>query len=169
MGVGVMPGTSGTRGKAPAFPRRNSRGVLLPTVRHQGVLLVGIPCYAPVMMKNRDAEIRAQLQRQWAEVEVGGEVQWEHDLIWCPSQCSAHIVCQGVDYVLYLRWRWDDPWQGHIITHARGRGDLANTHAVWSEDLLEQRGLFFRDEELDQAKAALVRLFLEQTAPPSSQ
>jgi hypothetical protein len=40
---------------------------------------------------------------------------------------------------------------------------------VWSDDLFEQRGLFFRDEELDQAKAALVRLFLERTAPPSSQ
>jgi hypothetical protein len=40
---------------------------------------------------------------------------------------------------------------------------------VWSEDLFEWRGLFFRDEELDQAKAVLVRLFLEETTPPSSQ
>jgi hypothetical protein len=28
--------------------------------------------------------------------------------------------------------------------------------------LLEQRGLFFRDEELDQAKAALLKIFFEQ-------
>ena len=67
--------------------------------------------------------------------------------------------------MLYLRWRWDDPRQGHIITHARGSDDLTHKHAAWSEDLFEQRGLFFRDEELEQAKAALVRIFLEQTAP----
>jgi hypothetical protein len=29
--------------------------------------------------------------------------------------------------------------------------------------------MFFRDEVVDQAKAALVQLFLEQTALPSSQ
>jgi hypothetical protein len=40
---------------------------------------------------------------------------------------------------------------------------------VWSEDLFEQRDLFFWYEKLDQANAALVRLFPEQTASPSSQ
>ena len=52
-----------------------------------------------------------------------------------------------------LRWRWDDPWQGHIITHARTSSDVGRKHTERSEDLFEQRGLFFRDEELAQAKA----------------
>jgi hypothetical protein len=91
----------------------------------------------------------AQLARQWAERELGGEVQWEDDLIWCPSQCCAHVVRDDIAYVPYLRWWWDDPWQGHIIRHARGSDDLTHNHAVWSDDLCEQHGLFFRDEELD--------------------
>jgi hypothetical protein len=61
------------------------------------------------------------------------------------------------------------PRQGHIITPARGRGDLSHSRAVWSQDLCEQCEMFFRDEVVDQAKAALVQLFLEQTALPSSQ
>jgi hypothetical protein len=67
-----------------------------------------------------------------------------------------------VHYVLYLRWRWDDPWQGHIITNAHTSMDVSEEQAEWSEDLFEQRGLFFRDEELEQAKAALLKIFLEQ-------
>lgn len=90
-----------------------------------------------------------------SSLNLGVEIRWEDDLIWCPSQCYAPITYNGVDYVLYLRWRWGDPWQGHIITHARTSGGMSKKHAEWSEDLFEQRGLFFRDEALDQAKAAL--------------
>ena len=120
-----------------------------------------VSCYdAPIM--SRDAEIRAELERQWAELELGVEIQWEDDLIWCPSQCYAPITYNGVHYALYLRWRWDDPWQGHIITNALTSSDVGKTHTKWSEDLFEQHGLFFRDEELDQAKAALLKIFPEQ-------
>lgn len=118
-------------------------------------------CYASAIM-SRDAEIRAQLERQWAELELGVAIQWEDDLIWCPSQCYAPITYNGVHYVLYLRWRWDDPWQGHIITNARTSSDVSKTQAEWSEDLFEEQELFFCDEELDQAKAALIKIFLEQ-------
>ena len=118
-------------------------------------------CYH-IRLMSRDAEIRAQLERQWMELKLGTKVRWEDDLIWCPSQCYAPVAYGGVHYVLYLRWRWDDPWQGHIITHARISNDVGKKHTEWSEDLLEQRGLFFRDEELDQAKAALLKVFLEQ-------
>ena len=118
-------------------------------------------CY-DVSIMNRDAEIRAELERQWAELELGVAIHWEDDLIWCPSQCYAPIAYNGVYYVLYLRWRWDDPWQGHIITHARTSMDVSKTQAEWSEDLFEQQELFFCDEELDQAKVALLKIFLEQ-------
>src|SRR5262245_10276545 len=111
---------------------------------------------------SRDAEIRAQLEHQWAELELEVKIQWEDDLIWCPSQCYAPVAYAGEHYVLYLHWRWDDPWQGHIITHARTSRDVGKEHTEWSEDVFEQRGLFFRDEELDQAKAALLKIFLEQ-------
>jgi hypothetical protein len=83
-------------------------------------------------------------------------VKWFDDLIWCPSQCYGHLHWQGVDYILYLRWRWDDPWQGHIVKNARDSHSMHLAEAVWSEDLFEEWGLFFRDEELEQAKVALV-------------
>ncbi len=83
---------------------------------------------------SRDAEIRAQLERQWAELKLGTKIQWEDDLIWCPSQCYASVAYGSVHYVLYLRWRWDDPWQGHLITHdtptERGHGHSALTRFV---------------------------------------
>lgn len=116
---------------------------------------------------SRDAEIRAELERQWAELELGTEVQWEDDLIWCPSQCYAPITHRGVHYVLYLRWRWDDPWQGHIITHAQTSDDVSSQQAKWSVDVFEEQGLFFRDEDLAQAKAALLKIFLEQVVGSS--
>ena len=129
---------------------------------------MAVSCYdVPIM--SRDAEIRSDLERQWAELDLGVEIHWEDDLIWCPSQCYASVMYGGVNYVLYLRWRWDDPWQGHIITHARTSMDVVTQHTEWSEDLFEQRGLFFRDEELAQAKAALLKIFLEQvtgSSPP---
>jgi hypothetical protein len=121
---------------------------------------MAVSCYYSAIM-SRDAEIRAQLDRQWAELELGVAIQWEDDLIWCPSQCYAPVTYNGVYYVLYLRWRWDDPWQGHIITNARTSGDVGKNHAEWSEDVFEQNGLFFRDEELGHAKAALLKIFLE--------
>lgn len=128
---------------------------------------MAVSCYDSAIM-SRDAEIRVDLERQWAELDLGVEIHWEDDLIWCPSQCYAPITYNGVDYVLYLRWRWDDPWQGRIITHARTSGDMGKKHAEWSEDLFEQRGLFFRDEALDQAKAALLKIFLEQMTGSSA-
>lgn len=122
---------------------------------------MAVSCYASAIM-SRDTEIRAQLERQWAELELGAEIHWEDDLMWRPSQCYASMMYGEVHYVLYLRWRWDDPWQGHVITNARTSSDVSKKHTEWSEDLFEQRGLFFRDEELDQAKAALLKIFLEQ-------
>jgi hypothetical protein len=71
-----------------------------------------------------------------------------------------------VHYALYLRWRWDDPWQGRIITNALTSSAVGKKQAEWSEDLLEQRRLFFRAEELDQAKAALLKIFVEQVISP---
>jgi hypothetical protein len=139
----------------------------------EGVLLHDLawsdfPWYDCAVM-SRDAEIRAGLERQWAELELGTELQWEDDLIWCPSQCYAPITYQGVHYVLYLRWRWDDPWQGHIIMHARTSNDVSGQQAEWSADVLEMQDLFFRDEELVQVKAALLRIFLEHVAGSAAQ
>lgn len=40
---------------------------------------------------------------------------WKEDLIGCPSQLYCDVEQGGVNYTLYLRWRWDDPWAFSVI------------------------------------------------------
>lgn len=91
--------------------------------------------------------------------------EWRDWMIWCPSQCYFHTQRDGVDYVLYLRWRWDDPWEGHIIKHATSEQDMVKDQAVWSADLFEQHDLEFTDEEVEEAKVKLLELFEQQMKP----
>jgi hypothetical protein len=86
--------------------------------------------------------------------------QWFDHLIWCPSQCYYHIQYKGKDYILYLRWRWEDPWQAHVIKNAASLEALHGDKPAWSEDVFLLNHVAFRDEELDQAKAKLIDLFL---------
>jgi len=84
---------------------------------------------------------------------------WFDDLIWCPSQCYYHIQHDGKDYILYLRWRWEDPWQAQVVKNAASREAMHGENAAWSEDVFLLNHLVFRDAELDLAKAALIDLF----------
>ena len=63
--------------------------------------------------------------------------EWFDELIWSPSQCYCRIQHQGMDYILYLRWRWTDPWQAYIIKNADSLASMNNGHAVWSDDVFE--------------------------------
>jgi hypothetical protein len=40
---------------------------------------------------------------------------WVDDLMRCPSQCYKYIEYKGRHFVIYLRWRYDDPWEATII------------------------------------------------------
>ena len=83
--------------------------------------------------------------------------KWKDDLIWCPSQCYLLVEIGDKQYTLYLRWRHQDPWQGHII-----EGSLESlSHSLlpwWSPDLFVLYHERYSDEELDLAKEALIRL-----------
>ncbi len=85
--------------------------------------------------------------------------QWFDELMGCPSQCYYHIQHNGIDYILYLRWRWEDPWQAHVVKNAASLEGMHGDKAVWSEDVFQFHSIAFRDEELDMAKAKLVDLF----------
>lgn len=77
-------------------------------------------------------------------------VQWDDDLIWCPSQCYADVAYpDGTPAVLYLRWRWSDPWQASII---KGVTSATFSGGEWlAVDIGD-----FRDDQLIEAKAALI-------------
>ena len=39
---------------------------------------------------------------------------WDIDLIWCPSQIYKTFTVNEKEYKIYLRWRFDDPWEIRI-------------------------------------------------------
>jgi len=39
---------------------------------------------------------------------------WDIDLIWCPSQIYKTFTVNEKEYRIYLRWRFDDPWEVYI-------------------------------------------------------
>ena len=90
---------------------------------------------------------------------------WLDHLIMCPSQCYCHVAHNRRDYILYLRWRWNDPWKGYVIEGADST-DLGN--GIWSQNLLEGDRLFFREDELERAKSALVELFSKAYGVPKN-
>jgi hypothetical protein len=87
--------------------------------------------------------------------------KWLDELTGTPSQCYCHIQHKGVDYILYLRWRWTDPWQAYVIKNADSLSSMNNGQAVWSFDIFEIQHIEYRDMELKQAKEAMLRLFYE--------
>lgn len=93
--------------------------------------------------------------------------EWLDALIWCPSQCYYRTQKDGVDYVLCLRWRWEDPWQGFIVKNAITEKDLFRSQAENSPDLFEQYGLFFEADQLEEAKSKLIELFEQATFSPT--
>ena len=78
--------------------------------------------------------------------------EWFYELIWCPRQCYYRIEYNGADYMLYLRWRWENPWQAHIVQDAVSLDDLHKDGAVWSEDVFALHHVQFSDGELELAK-----------------
>ena len=85
--------------------------------------------------------------------------EWFDELTWSPSQCYCRIQHQGVDYILYLRWRWTDPWQAYVIKNAASLSSMTNGQAIWSGDVFEFHGVQYRDLELKLAKDKIISLF----------
>ena len=87
--------------------------------------------------------------------------EWFDELNWSPSQCYCHIRHHGVDYILYLRWRWTDPWQAYVIKNADSLGSMNIGQAVWSGDVFELHHVYYKDVELELAKDKMISLFYE--------
>jgi hypothetical protein len=87
--------------------------------------------------------------------------EWFYELICCPSQCYYRLKHKGVDYIMYLRWRWEDPWQAHVVRNAASLDEMHSDDAVWLEDVFALHHLHYRDDELELAKERIVSLFHE--------
>ncbi len=60
--------------------------------------------------------------------------EWHDSLIWCPSQCKLNISYKGIDYQIYLRWRWENPWTCALITINTKEWVYPETFSYWSDD-----------------------------------
>src|SRR6185503_11899298 len=87
--------------------------------------------------------------------------EWLDELIWTPSQCYFHIQHQGVDYILYLRWRWTNPWQAYVIKNAASLSSMNTGNSVWSGDVFELHRVHLKNVELNLAKEKILSLFHE--------
>lgn len=82
---------------------------------------------------------------------------WRTDLSGCPSQSWAFVSVQDNAYGLFLSYRPGcDGWRASVIPNARRQEDLYETR--WSADVFVEAGLVFREDQLVEAQAALVRL-----------
>ena len=77
---------------------------------------------------------------------------------------NHHTQKDGRDYVLYLRWRNNDPWQGHIFKGAKSQMDVFDVEIERSPDLFEDNGFFFDADHLEEAKSKLIELFNFRTS-----
>lgn len=45
---------------------------------------------------------------------------WEDFLYGCPSQSTLYFMYNERPYEVYLRWRWQDPWDARLIDILNG-------------------------------------------------
>lgn len=102
---------------------------------------------------------------------------WQDDMLGCPSQCCRAFAWSSETHWLYLRWRYEDPWQGHVVRVPGIRTDEELLRSAeepmglaaewpWSSDLLERAGKRFGEDEVESAKIAMDRLASEYLANP---
>lgn len=87
--------------------------------------------------------------------------EWFYELIWCPSQCYYRLHHNGIDYILYLRWRWENPWQAHVVKNAASLNGMNEDGVIWSEDIFELNHIQYTDDEIELAKERIINLFHE--------
>jgi hypothetical protein len=87
--------------------------------------------------------------------------KWFYELIWCPSQCYYHVQHNGIDYILYLRWRWENPWQAHVVKNAAILDEIHKDDAIWSENIFGLNHVQFRDDQIELAEEKIISLSYE--------
>ena len=87
--------------------------------------------------------------------------EWFDELTWSPSQCYYHLQHKEVDYILYLRWRWTDPWQAYVVKNAASLAAMNRVDVDWSADVFELHQIQFQDIDLEPAKNRFIQLFNE--------
>lgn len=88
-------------------------------------------------------------------------MNWNTTLHGCPSQSYTFVQAADSNYALFLSHRPDSGgWRAYVIPSARRQGDLLQ--ARWSRDLFADTGITYREDQLRDAQAALLRAMAAQ-------
>lgn len=88
--------------------------------------------------------------------------EFHEDLIWCPSIIQYWFPVGDQIKMVYMRWRWDNPWSIEICT-LKDPQDFESWDLIETEDITEKIG-FFTDEEYKQMEEKVVE-YLKNTYP----
>jgi len=86
--------------------------------------------------------------------------QWRESLLWTPSQLFRRARCGPYIFTLYLRWRYEDPWQFYVALGDMSSDDTRRWEFI-TDDLFQRYGVFFRDEEYKEAEKRAEELFVQ--------
>lgn len=84
------------------------------------------------------------------KIRIKGE--WKCHLISCPSQCQLEFKWDNRFFVIYLRWRWDDPWQACLIECENEVFDIEKTKFNWIPLDIP----FFKENQLKEVKLSAI-------------
>ena len=103
----------------------------------------------------RDAEIRADLDLQWVEDQLGEQLRWKQI---SPHDYGGPATYDDVDYRLLLHCS-DNVWYGYILTLSSQTPDWDPQSCRMTPELLVSHFRRFAENELPSAAAALAKLF----------
>ena len=72
---------------------------------------------------------------------------WKDELIWCPSQCYLNITFEDRFFVIYLRWRWSDPWTATLV-ECDSDYDMLDKKSNWIALQIN----YYTDEQIEDVK-----------------
>jgi hypothetical protein len=84
--------------------------------------------------------------------------EWDEMIAWCPTQLSKKVYIKGIEFILYLRWRWDDPFTYNIYIDDHPNQDKLEkilNIGILNNDLFEKYNRWYLQENFDNLKIKL--------------
>lgn len=88
--------------------------------------------------------------------------KWREDLIWCPTQIYRSVYVNGFKFTLYLRWRWDDPFDFHILS-VKGIDEFFDLG--WNKELFSNHKIFCTSKQYKKAEEEAYKLWVSFYKP----
>ena len=77
--------------------------------------------------------------------------EWDEMIAWCPTQLSKRVYIGSIEFILYLRWRHNDPFTYSIYIDDYNQKHLEEIFeiGIFSDGLFEKYGSSYGFEGFD--------------------